>query len=43
VVNEKCKKQFWSESLNGIDHLRDMVVDRGIILKWFLEKRGVKV
>jgi hypothetical protein len=34
--------KFWSESLEGRDHLEDLVIDGKLILKWILGKQGVK-
>jgi len=34
---------FWSENLNGRDHLKDLGVDGKIILEWILYKYGGEV
>jgi hypothetical protein len=34
---------FQSQNLKGRDHLEDLCVDEKIILKWILNKHGVRV
>jgi hypothetical protein len=34
---------FWSENLNGKDHLGDLGIYGKIIIKWILRKYGVRV
>jgi hypothetical protein len=35
--------KFWSENLNGRDHLEDLAVDGKIILEWILKKQVGRV
>jgi len=36
--NEKCLEQFWSENLNGLDNLGELVVVCRIILKCIIKE-----
>jgi hypothetical protein len=37
---ERCSKGFWWGDLRERDHLENLGVDWGIILKWIFKKRG---
>jgi hypothetical protein len=37
------RRKFWSENLNGRDHLEHVGVDRRIILEWVLDVNWIHV
>jgi len=42
-TDEKCRRYFWLESLEGGDYLEDLGVDGTIILEWILGKKCGRV